>query len=646
MRRSTLLVVFALLAACDGGGTTPPGDAGADAAPGADVSPPDGGADAALDGGGDPVDFVATVTIDGTAPGPLIEGSLFGSNLLAIAPAAQTVDDAAFIESAQEMSLSYLRWPGGNLSDTHDWKNDVQLRPGRRVARPDGVSLEALLRFTTTVGAEPVITINFGTMTPDDAADLVEFLNGPADSEWGAERAALGHVEPIGVRYFEVGNEENQPHMWFYSWTAEDSMKYFFGGDEERRGAYDNSGGPAEDPFGMKGDAFRIRPSDEPGQLYPLRFVPFRDVNVSWADTEEDAMAGRLVEWTEVSDLSTQAADAQVFVVDEALGGVRFGDGEHGALPAVGDFFNIEYTTYGHAGFVDFSRAMRAAPSSVPIEIGAAILPADSGGVPITDADGMAAILDATDFFVRHQYNAGMPSSEWGEYRNLRQVALDRVGELQEVADGVHAYARSIGITRSFGLGLTEWNIFLAEIYWELNRSQAGAVIGGEVLIRALAAQPTLPVSVANHFALHGGALALLRSQTSGSMAPMGHVFAGFSRWVGSRHLPTVVDSPTERAFSEEVPFVTGTAALSADGSTVRVAAVNNAEHLWAQVHLEVDGFAAGRSRLNVLAGEHCSSHNDSAPDDVMLEDLGEVAFSGDLSVPPCSIVFVELQRD
>ena len=40
-----------------------------------------------------------------------------------------------------------------------------------------------------------------------DARDLVEYCNGPASSKWGKVRAANGHAEPYGVKYWEIGNE-------------------------------------------------------------------------------------------------------------------------------------------------------------------------------------------------------------------------------------------------------------------------------------------------------------------------------------------------------------------------------------------------------------------------------------------------------
>jgi alpha-L-arabinofuranosidase len=48
-----------------------------------------------------------------------------------------------------------------------------------------------------------------------DALDLIEFANGPATSEWGAKRAAMGHPTPFGLKRIAIGNEENLPDAYF-----------------------------------------------------------------------------------------------------------------------------------------------------------------------------------------------------------------------------------------------------------------------------------------------------------------------------------------------------------------------------------------------------------------------------------------------
>ena len=42
-----------------------------------------------------------------------------------------------------------------------------------------------------------------------EVLDLIEYANGPADSTWGAKRAAAGHPRPFGLEYLGIGNEEH-----------------------------------------------------------------------------------------------------------------------------------------------------------------------------------------------------------------------------------------------------------------------------------------------------------------------------------------------------------------------------------------------------------------------------------------------------
>ena len=44
-----------------------------------------------------------------------------------------------------------------------------------------------------------------------DALDLIEFANGPADRGWGRKRAEMGHPEPFGLKLLGVGNEQWGP---------------------------------------------------------------------------------------------------------------------------------------------------------------------------------------------------------------------------------------------------------------------------------------------------------------------------------------------------------------------------------------------------------------------------------------------------
>ncbi len=584
----------------------------------------------------------ATITIDATRPGMVIRRSLWGTNLVQNAPAADTVENPTFVDASRQIGVSLIRWPGGNNADAYDWKRDEIIKPGRRVHNPDRVDIARMIQFTRDIGAEPSITVNFGTMTAQDAANLVEFLNGPADSPWGAQRAAMGFTDPLNVRFFEIGNEENQPHMWYYSWTAENPFKYFFGGEEERRGFYNNTSSQEYDPLGAKGDFFPVK-NGEPNQSYTLRFPPVRDVRVFWATSQDDVENRVFEEWVEVSDLSTQPPDAKVFTLDAEAGILRFGDGVHGAVPPAGSYFLVEYTTYGHEGFLDFARAMRAAPSSVPIQIGAAVLPFLDGD-PITDTVHMREIFAEMDFYVRHQYNASFPTHAYGSYDARRQIATERVAHLAETYDRVHQYMESVEVTTTLSIGVTEWNVFLSENYWHTNRTLEGGVIAAEWFIRLLNAGESAPVAYANQFALHGGNLALIRSQTNYSTAPMGYVFQDFSSWTGSRVISTTVTSPTAPAYDMTVPFLGAAAALSPDGQTLRIAVVNNAETTELTTPLQITGFTPSSAQLWRLSADSYDADNEHDPRNVVLREEPAQVPLATLTLPPHSVTFVEMR--
>jgi alpha-N-arabinofuranosidase len=56
----------------------------------------------------------------------------------------------------------------------------------------------------------------------NSAAEEVEYLNGPSDSEWGAKRAANGHPAPYGAKFWNIGNE---PYGWWQ--IGKTSLEYF-----------------------------------------------------------------------------------------------------------------------------------------------------------------------------------------------------------------------------------------------------------------------------------------------------------------------------------------------------------------------------------------------------------------------------------
>lgn len=115
----------------------------------------------------------------------------------------------------KEMDCKILRMPGGNFISAYDWKNTIGhpdsrppiLDPVWHAVQPNDVGVDELLQFCELIGCEPYWCVNTGSGEARSGAELVEYVNGPADSFWGAKRAANGHAQAYGVKYWNIGNE-------------------------------------------------------------------------------------------------------------------------------------------------------------------------------------------------------------------------------------------------------------------------------------------------------------------------------------------------------------------------------------------------------------------------------------------------------
>jgi alpha-N-arabinofuranosidase len=110
-----------------------------------------------------------------------------------------------FLALNKDMGVKFERYPGGSDADLYTWTKFV----GPKESRPEYLwGLDEWIEWCRALGAVPMFTLNTH-ITPESAADLVDYLNGPADDAhpWAKKRAEWGHPEPYGVKYFELGNE-------------------------------------------------------------------------------------------------------------------------------------------------------------------------------------------------------------------------------------------------------------------------------------------------------------------------------------------------------------------------------------------------------------------------------------------------------
>ena len=122
---------------------------------------------------------------------------------------------ADVVEAARALRPAILRWPGGNFVSAYHWLDGIgprderppRLDPVWGALEPNDVGTDEFLGLAAELGAAPYLCVNVGSGTAEEAAKWVEYCNGPATSTYGALRAAHGHPQPYGVRYWGVGNE-------------------------------------------------------------------------------------------------------------------------------------------------------------------------------------------------------------------------------------------------------------------------------------------------------------------------------------------------------------------------------------------------------------------------------------------------------
>jgi alpha-N-arabinofuranosidase len=131
---------------------------------------------------------------------------------------------------ARSLHSGFWRLPGGNFLSDWDWHGAIGPRDKRApmfdeawsAMQPNDIGMDEWMDLTRIIGVEPYVTVNAGLGDENSAAEEVEYLNGPATSEWGTKRAANGHPQPYGVKFWNIGNE---PYGWWQ--IGKTSLDYF-----------------------------------------------------------------------------------------------------------------------------------------------------------------------------------------------------------------------------------------------------------------------------------------------------------------------------------------------------------------------------------------------------------------------------------
>jgi alpha-L-arabinofuranosidase len=137
------------------------------------------------------------------------------------------------LEEIRTMRVPIIRYPGGNFVSGYNWLDGVgpvQNRP-RTLDRAwnsmdsNHFGTNEFMAWCKAVGTQPLMGLNLGTGTPEQAADLLEYCNVAQGTRWSDLRRQHGVAEPHNVRNWCLGNEMDGPWQIGHMSATEYGMK-------------------------------------------------------------------------------------------------------------------------------------------------------------------------------------------------------------------------------------------------------------------------------------------------------------------------------------------------------------------------------------------------------------------------------------
>lgn len=118
-------------------------------------------------------------------------------------------------EALDELEVTVVRYPGGNFVSGYHWEDGVGPKEQRpKVRELAWQSLETnqfgtdeFIGLCRKLNWQPMLAVNLGTGTPEEARNWVEYCNSISDTKYAGQRIRNGHEEPFKVPLWCLGNE-------------------------------------------------------------------------------------------------------------------------------------------------------------------------------------------------------------------------------------------------------------------------------------------------------------------------------------------------------------------------------------------------------------------------------------------------------
>jgi alpha-N-arabinofuranosidase len=137
------------------------------------------------------------------------------------------------MEEISKLGVPIIRYPGGNFVSGYNWLDGVGPKRDRPLVldkawnalNSNQFGTNEFMAWCKAVGTTPLMGLNLGTGTPEQAAALVEYCNVDRGTQWSELRRKHGYPEPYKVQNWCLGNEMDGPWQIGHMTATEYGMK-------------------------------------------------------------------------------------------------------------------------------------------------------------------------------------------------------------------------------------------------------------------------------------------------------------------------------------------------------------------------------------------------------------------------------------
>jgi len=123
------------------------------------------------------------------------------------------------LEALKRLKFTAVRYPGGNFVSGYHWQDAIGPKNNRPKVRdlawqslePNEFGPDEFIPLARRMNWTPMMAVNLGTGTPEEARNWLEYCNLKSGSKWADLRIANGHKQPHNVKLWCLGNEMDGP---------------------------------------------------------------------------------------------------------------------------------------------------------------------------------------------------------------------------------------------------------------------------------------------------------------------------------------------------------------------------------------------------------------------------------------------------